>query len=178
MTSREKKLGIVFGSLLTIVVLGILFRTLTGGSQDGSNNPAELLIQLQDMESIVESKELWNNRELWLNENTPYHQSDVVASSKLLERVSSILKSHQLIVINQELTRSEEDEGADEESVQHFNHVSVQITAEGEVRNIVQCIHEIQTPQNFTGIDDLNLEVGESGGYRVTFLIKHWFATY
>jgi hypothetical protein len=178
MTSKEKKLGIAFGSILTAVVLTIVFRSFSEGSAIGSNDPAELIRQLLDMEATIETKELWIDRELWLDANTPYHQSEVVASSTLLERVSSILKSHQLKVITQELTPREEGEGEEEDRYQNFNHVNVQIVAEGEMQDIVQCIHEIQTPKSFTGIEDLKLEVGESGNYRVTLLITHWFATY
>jgi hypothetical protein len=43
------------------------------------------------------------------------------------------------------------------------------------MRDIVQCIHKIQTPTHFMGIDELGLEVGESGTYQATLLITHWF---
>lgn len=179
MSSREKKLAIAFGSLLGAALLVFVFRTFTAGSAAGSSDPAELLGQLHDMQSTIETKDLWVEREIWLDANTPYHQSEVVASSVLLGRVESIVKSHQLDIITQELTGEDEDDSAEDGAdLDHFQHVTIQIVAEGKMQDIVKCIHEIQTPENFTGVEGITLEVAESGDYRATLLITHWFGTY
>jgi hypothetical protein len=179
MSAREKKLAIAFGALLAAAALFFLFRTFAEGSAAGSSDPAVLLGQLQEMQSTIDSKNLWLEREIWLDANTPYHQSKVVASSVLLGKVETILKSCQMDIITQELM-SEEDDAIEEDGagLDHFQHVKFQIVAEGRMQDVVKCIHEIQTPENFTGIEGFNLEVAESGKYRASLVITHWFAIY
>ncbi|MDF1852301.1 MAG: GspMb/PilO family protein [Verrucomicrobiales bacterium] len=178
MTSREKKLGIAFAILFAVVTVGFIAPMISRMGKGGSSDPSELLEQLQYMRSTFDARELWNDREFWLDGNTPYHQSDVVASSVLLERLSGILESHDLKVVNQQIAEDDDDAISEEAEIQHFNQVTVQIVAEGEMRDIVQCIHEIQTPKKFTGIEELELTVAEAGAYRIDLRVTHWFSVF
>jgi hypothetical protein len=178
MTSREKKLAIVFGALVAVLGLGLLFRNFAHVSAFAFGDPAELQHKLLDMQSTVGTASIWGEREIWLDANTPYHQSDVIASSVLLDKAGAVLKSHKLRVITQELKgRVDPEEAADPGAMQHFDHVSVHIVAEGDMQDIVRFIHELQTPENFMGVEELKLEAGESGDYIATLLITHWFGS-
>lgn len=175
MSSKEKRLGIVFGSLVTVIGLTVLFRSLASGSGSPSNDPAELLVQLRSMESTLEESDLWKERDLWLDEKTPVYTSEVIASSSLLDKILPIIKSNRLKEINQELTPASEESDEGDAATGDFESVSVRVVVEGAMRDIVQCIHKIQTPTHFMGIDELGLEVGESGTYQASLLITHWF---
>ena len=175
MSSKEKRLGILFGSMVAIIGLTVLYRSVSSGSSGVSNNPTELLAQLQSMQSAVEESDLWKGRDSWLDENTPTYASEVIASSTLLDKIIPIIKANRLKEINQELTPASEESDEGDAPTGDFESVSVRVVVEGAMRDIVQCIHKIQTPTHFMGIDELGLEVGESGTYQASLLITHWF---
>ncbi len=176
MSSKEKRLGIVFGSLVTVIGLTVLFQSLGSGSGSLSNDPAELLAQLRSMESTLEESDLWKERDLWLDEKTPVYPSEVIASSSLLDKILPIIQSNRLKELSQELSPAAEESEEGGASTGSFESVSVRVVVEGAMRDIVQCIHQIQSPTHFIGIDELSLEVGASGTYQATLLVTHWFA--
>ena len=47
----------------------------------------------------------------------------------------------------------------------------------GDLRKIVSCIHGIQTPEKFTGIDKLTIESSEPEGLTVKLLVTQWYQT-
>lgn len=175
MTTREKRIAISFGVVLAGTVAVFSIPKARQEPATDPQSPASLIHRLQEMKTLTKSLDLWQERELWLDENTPVYSSGVVASSTVLERITKLFQTHNLKIVTQEIPQADEEDGEADEVSPHFSHVSVRVVSEGELQNMVECIHEIQTPANFTGVEQLSLSVAETGEYSLALLVTHWF---
>lgn len=172
MNSREKKLTIVFGTILLVMLIG-------GGafkiakSTGGGSKP--LTLKLQQVKSILETKDEWEEREKWLQANVPVYASNSAASTKLLERIGKLARAHGLKIESQEIIKV--DPGMDAEVGIFYQHERTEVSVgfSGNIQKMVECIHELQTPQYFTGVDRLTIENSEADGLKYRLLITQWY---
>ncbi|MDF1816002.1 MAG: GspMb/PilO family protein [Verrucomicrobiales bacterium] len=175
MTAREKKLAITFGGLLAVFAVGgVVWKLpdLVGSGKSGSVGR-----QLEEVKAILKSKDLWEERALWMDGNIPAYSSESVASAKLLERVAKLTKLHGVKIESQEIIKIDPIQDSELGHDFHYNRTEMSVGLSGDIQRLVKCIHEIQTPEFFTGIDRLTLENSEDEGLKCTLLITQWYQT-
>ncbi|MDF1816137.1 MAG: GspMb/PilO family protein [Verrucomicrobiales bacterium] len=165
MSGREKKLAVCFSAILIVLVFGWGLRAVAGKG----GRSLELTFQLSEFQELANSCEVWENREQWLSENTLAYPSDVLAASALAERIGILVKAHRLKVSSQELPAKVAGEDL------WYNQTKMKIEVSGDIKNIVECIHEIQDPIFFTGVEQLQLQSSDSGDMACTLELTHWY---
>lgn len=155
-----KNIPVVVYFAIPLIVFGAFSaKRIYRYNQEGS----ELMTQLFEMKTLLSAKEVWNRRADWIGKEIPRFDTRISASQSLLNRLGHSLSDHGLALSNHKLGIREEGNSLSPEELQKFDRASIEITIEGEERDIVEWIHKIQSEGNFTGVDSLSLELNDYG---------------
>ena len=103
MSSREKKLASLFGSLLAVIlIVGVGQKFI---KNFGISDKAAASRQLAEAKSILQSKALWEDREIWMTEHVSNYSSEAVASAELLERITQVTRKYGVSIESWEIIK-------------------------------------------------------------------------
>ena len=122
--------------------------------------------EIFEMEALLSSRELWEERSRWLRQNAPRFASEEEAARHLTEALANSAHQYKLTVQSREVELPQAivtppDWSNETSSV--FDHALAGIAVSGEERAIVKWIHHIQSPEKFRGIDRVSIEANKDG---------------
>ena len=122
--------------------------------------------EIFEMEALLSSRDLWEERAQWLLRNAPRFASEEEATNHLTDNLASSARQFGLNLLPREVKFPEKDPEPptwNEESTVVFDRVNTGMAVSGEERAIVEWIHSIQSPENFRGIDHMTIEATGNG---------------
>lgn len=162
----KQKIGIALKKKTPVlVVCGVVFVALTvflsKRIYSFNEEDSALMSELFAMESLLESKEMWNARAEWIGERIPRFDTQNDAAHYLLRNLRGSLTENHLKFEDHFIhpriaptVVSLNDDGS-------YDRARLDITIRGREKDIVKWIHEIQEPGNFAGIDELEIELAD-----------------
>jgi hypothetical protein len=150
LTKSEKRLSII----LTVALFGIgnfyglsyLFDSMSQSTQQVS----DLLSQEHSNEIWLKEKDLWLNRQKWINATQPRIRPDQVAESELLESVTASAKADGLEIQEQSFRENL--------STPNYQSVTVRLKLSGALQNVVKWLVQVQQPELFQAITSFSLK--------------------
>ena len=124
---------------------------------------AVLTKRIFEMESILASKEEWEQRSLWIDQNVPRYRNREVALNALMDNVRETIIKHELDLEYRDEVVEMPGEGWSDETDSIFDQASIEVIVSGSEKKIIHWIHDLQQPAKFTGIDRVAIEVDELG---------------
>ena len=175
MTKREKTLGWMFGALFvaivgTSVTVGA-FRKI-GSMKTQSQQLADRVVEI---ESIIKSRALWEQRSGWIAENVPQFETRGKASTELISRIDAASQQTGVIVEGKELIAAPTEEELEVEGG-FYDSAGMKITVTGSEQSVVKWIHALQQPSSFTGVSGVVLEkTGDGTGLNCEAEVRLWY---
>ncbi len=179
LSSREEKLAL---AVFVVIALG----ALTVGTTRIRAWRGELWEQESEVEAReVEARELrdggavWEERRRWIEESLPRHVNDGEARSGLVSAVQTSAGRHSVTLQNQKLIDPEESAkpGGEEFSGNRPSGFALQVTATGDLQNLVLWWQELLQPEHFRQINFLKVipEDDTSNELRCSVEIWQWY---
>ena len=176
LSRRERVLtGLVGGAVFVILNLAAL-RFLLGAYTDLSSRYAEDRRTLLLLRALAGERDTWTQRNDWLKATQPVLANRDRAGTALYEQLQGIARTQQVIVSSLQIkppgTVTAPVKG-DAPQV-----VSVEGDTQGDWRETVRFLAEIQKPENFLVFDQASLRTNPTDArqMRCHFLVSKWYA--
>jgi hypothetical protein len=154
LTQREKKLavillGAIFLMLNLFVVLfligrqGALEKKLTAQRADQ-----------RDAKSWLAQKDLWLQREKWMNEKQPKLQTVGQANAALLESLQTSARAQSLNILDQSFVEVKPDTKAQ----LPYQEISVRLNVGGSLESVARWLADIQQPGKFQAVPAISMK--------------------
>ena len=124
---------------------------------------AVLTQQIFEMEQLLAERESWEARSNWVKHRIPEFSGRDHAFNHLLAHLKKSLEEHQLTLKSHKFHRPTANQLVEMEKTDFFNKTTISVRILGKEKNIVKFIHELQHPERFTGIDHLEIVLGDRG---------------
>jgi hypothetical protein len=162
LNQRETTLLIIFGSLLTVLAGGGLIwagiRSLTGLVQSNQ----ELTQRVATLQSAVDSRSVWEQRDQWLNEHTETFRTREDASAALLSHIEACARDAGMELKGREIMADNaEPDAADAEASRYFHNATIRVKVSGTQEKVLSWIHSLQQPEKLIGVTGEVIEAGE-----------------
>lgn len=170
LSPREKTLAIVVAGavfiLLNVVLIGFLLRQHTRLK----NELAQKQTTWQATETLFSEREMWEQRDLWLEQNQPRLESEGTASVQLLEQIKSAAQKSGVQLENPAIVPPE--------SAEFYRSVPVSVETKSTWQALLRFLHAVQSPQSFIVFENSNLQIdsGDPSQMRGRFRLGKWYA--
>lgn len=149
LTSKEKRLGIIFAVIALLAINLIVMRWLSTEIQTMRGRLAELNIENQSLRSLVLERPYWETRSTWLKENQPSVYAGQSTDSEFAERIQREIRTYNLTIENQQLLGSER--------LGDWVFTPMDLTLRGNLESIVRWLQSAQGPGKFMSVQSFNL---------------------
>ena len=153
LTNREKKLAVMFGAMLFLLVNLIGVITLWKRQAAFAANLLDLRNERIAANSLLSQKVMWRQRAAWLDAHLPVLKSAGEANAELLDTLTASAAKHSVTVIDQGFTEPDTAHKAD------YQEIAVKLKISGGKDAITQWLWEIQQPEKFQAIPSLSMKL-------------------
>ncbi len=177
MNPRERALAFIVGTLLAVAATFILGKIFLGHQRELSRQRAEKTIALISMRTLIAERELWEERDAWLNQNQPKLDNANSAGVDLLERVKKIGQKRGLTPTEAQIGIAD---GTGKSAGRNaYQAVSVSFTVKGRWQELVNFLYDVQSPTSFLVFEKATLQLDKEDKTQVsgTFKLAQWFIT-
>lgn len=168
MTSRERRLGTLFGLAIFILLNMMLLVFLKGQRAILQQRAAKLKNQQMEANSLLNDKEFWDARAQWLKENKPTYALTGDAQTELLEMLQKTPGEHGITATPPVLD--------DPKDLGGYQEVSAQTKITGSLKPVISWLAQVQQPGKFQSIVNFQLKADKEPGNVICELrVAKWF---
>jgi hypothetical protein len=126
--------------------------------------------QVRSMHDLLSQKELWEQRDHWLQAKQPKLENADTAGVQLLEYVQGLAKQHVVLLQNQIIHAPE--------ARPNCTSVALEVETKCPWAALVAFLEDLQTPEQFIALESANLKVDPTDATQVhgRFRIARWYA--
>ncbi len=170
MTAREKKLSIGVGLVVVLIANYLLIEFFIKNERRLRAEFARKTTELRVKISLLEEKELWDQRDAWVLAAQPKLLNETRAGSDLLDQVKEVAKRNTVLLETPAIGIPERKP--------LYTSVSVNIETKCSKEAITAFLREMQAPDQFIVFESANLQVdaGDKKEMRGKFRVAKWFA--
>lgn len=170
LTPREQTLALLVGGLFVAIISFFLITFFVRNHRQLKTDLAVKAQQLTAMQSLFSDKDLWAERETWLNQRQPALKNEGTAGIELLDEIKLIAKK-----TNVQLTK--QDFGTIQRRP-HYTSVPVSIELKAPASAMRDFLFEMQSPDRFIVFETANLQFDSEDKTQMSgkFTIAKWFA--
>ena len=176
MTARERTLAFIVGALVTGVLSYVLLQFFLKNRLTLNRQFAEKSVMVTGMRTLIAERELWQERDRWIQQNQPKLDNATGAGVDLVEQIKRIGGEHAL-------TPTEANINPDTVSNSRsgplpYQPVSVSFNVKGKWEDIVGFLYDVQSPTNFLVFEKAALQVDKEDKTLVSgsFKVAKWYA--
>jgi Tfp pilus assembly protein PilO len=176
MTSRERTLAAVVGTLVAVLVTFMLVKLFLTNQRTLSQQFTNKTAMLATMRTLIGERELWEQRDQWLNQQQPKLDNAGSAGVALLDQVKELGKARSLTPT--EAVIGGADAGAKAAGKGVYQAVSVSFNVKGKWEDIVNFLYDVQTPTSFLVFEKAVLQLDKEDKTQVSgsFKLAKWYA--
>jgi hypothetical protein len=170
LSQREKVLAaivaVAFGLVLNVVLFSFFIRNQRRLRDDFASKEADL----QAKRILLAEKDLWEQRDAWLQAKMPKLTNESGTGVQLLDSVKEIGQKHTVLVENARL--------GDPEKRTHATVVSVNVETKSPWPGTVKFLRDLQAPEQFIVLERANIQKdpADPTQMRGQLKIAKWFA--
>ena len=179
LTQRERLLTLAVAGTLFVIANLVAINFLIDAYRDVLRRNAEDRTNVLRLRVLADQQGMWNQRNDWLKATQPVLTNRDRAGTALYEQVQGVARAKQVMVSALQIKPAvtvpggTAKDGGDAPQV-----VSVEGDTQGNWRETVRFLTEIQKPENFLVFDlaTLRTSPGDAKQLRCHFLISKWYA--
>jgi len=171
MTPRERTLAIIVGLGLFAFVNLFLVKFLGGFHRQFRSDLAAKSIEVETMRSLLAEREMWLQRDQWLQTRMPKLENRDRAAAELRKLVTEIAGKHNIPLEKANL-------GSPETRAQ-YALVALSFETKSKWKDLAAFLRELQKPDAFIVVESAKLNIDETDKtqMRGRFRVAKWFST-
>jgi Tfp pilus assembly protein PilO len=176
MNARERALAFIVGTLAAVLVTFMLVKVFLKHQRQLTQQIADKTATLGAMRTLIAERELWEQRDAWLNQNQPRLDNANSAGVELLEQIKQIGQKRSLTPTEAQIGIAD---GGGKATGHAYQAVSVSFTLKGKWQDLVNFLYDVQSPTNFLVFEKATLQLDKEDKTQVsgTFRLAKWFAS-
>ncbi len=169
MTANEQRLALGLGAILLLGGAFLGLTKLKAWKMRVDTVAMEVETQRVEADALLAQKDFWTQRSAWLAEKQPLYTIGGEALQTLLTRVEELAAKHNVSLPQRQPNEPSERAG--------LTSANVTITAQGDMVNVLQWLHELQQPTEFISIPSLNIIPNDEKNSEViaSMIIQKWY---
>jgi hypothetical protein len=170
MNRRERTLLLVVGGVVLFLINLMIWNWLLGAIGRAHSDLANRRNTRKEQEIFVNERDLWTQRQKWLQEHQPAFNGAGEASTLLEQQLKPIASKYDVLVENPQI-------GSGETTPSHQT-VWASIETKSDWKSLVHFLYDVQRPDAFIVFESVNLAVDSSDPTKMhgKFKIARWFA--
>jgi Tfp pilus assembly protein PilO len=170
LSARERALALLVGAavflLITLLLLNFLFRQ----HARLRNELSQKQTTWQATQTLFGEREMWERRDLWLQQNHPRLENPGSAGVQLLDQIKQAAKENGVQLENPAIGTPETGE--------FYQSVPVTLETKSQWHALIRFLHSLQSPEKFVVLESANLQIdaGDPTQMRGRFRIAKWYA--
>ena len=170
LSRREKVLALLVGATFAIVLNLVLINFFVKNQRRLRDELASKGADLQAKKILLAEKELWEQRDNWLQGKLPKLTNESGVGVQLLDQVKEVAKKHTVLVENPQLGSLEKRT--------HATVMTVNVETKSPWAGTVAFLRDLQTPENFIVFERANIQKDPSDPTQMRGQLKiaKWFA--
>ncbi|MEQ1862741.1 MAG: hypothetical protein ABMA13_22705 [Chthoniobacteraceae bacterium] len=175
MTSRERTLATLVGTLVALLVTFVLGKTFLNFQRQLTRQIEDKTTTLAAMRTLISERTLWEQRDQWLTQIQPKLDNANSAGVALLDKVKELGQARNLTPTEPVLSVPEGGKTAGKAA---YQAVSVSFNVKGKWEDLVNFLYDVQTPVNFLVFEKATLQLDKEDKSQVSgsFKLAKWFA--
>ena len=169
LTKRESKLLVIFLGAIFVILnfMGVAF--LVGRQGELRSKLGDLRNERLEANSWLAEKDLWQQREEWMDSKQPKLQNTGEANAALLEALQTGARKQNITIMEQ---------GFGEPNTQpSYQEISVKLKINGSLESITRWLVELQQPGNFQAVPTLSMKSDSDPSKVICELtVARWYA--
>ena len=153
LNTREKVLLSICLGTIFIAANGLGFYEFFAQRKQYTDKIKRLSDQVEDDQSIISKRPLWEKRQGWLDKHMPYTDSTGRAQGQLLDELQNSALDSQLKVTNQTLHETVQTEGSG------YTEISLSLKVAGDQEILTRWLLSLQSPEKFVAIKGFDLQL-------------------
>jgi hypothetical protein len=151
MSQREKTLALLVGGAIAILLNVFLFQFFLGKYNQSRTDKLAAEKKLQMFRLLESEREKWSKRDAWLTSRLVPMGDQDVANKHQREALQEIAKKHQVLI--------ESIAPGVPNRLPAYTSLGIRLECKGSWKQMPLFLDELQSPENFTAIEALELKV-------------------
>jgi hypothetical protein len=170
MNQRERILSLTIGGVVFALLNLFLWNWLLGAVSSARADLAQRKSMRKEQEIFVRERDLWTEREQWLNQHQPAFNGAGEASTLLEQQLKPVAAKYNILLENPQI-------GSGETTPSHQT-VWASVDTKSDWQSLVHFLYDIQGPEAFVVFENATLAVdnGDQTKMHGKFKIARWFA--
>ncbi|MEY2536887.1 MAG: hypothetical protein QOG67_627 [Verrucomicrobiota bacterium] len=170
MNRRERILSLAIAAMLVLFINVLIWNWLFGAIGGAHADLAARKAMRKEQEIFVKERDLWKQREQWLQQHQPAFNGAGEASTLLEQQLRPVAAKQNVLLENPQI-------GSGETAPSHQS-VWASIETKSDWKSIVHFLYDVQQPEAFIVFENVTLAVDSSDPTKMRgkFKIARWFA--
>jgi hypothetical protein len=170
MNRRERILSLMVASALFVLINFFLWSWILGAVGRSRSELAERKLKRKEQEVLIKERDLWTQRDQWLQEHQPAFNGASEASTLLEQKLRPVAAKYNILLENPQI-------GSGETTPSHQT-VWASVDTKSDWQSLVHFLYDVQQPDAFIVFESATLAVdsGDPTKMRGKFKVARWFA--
>lgn len=154
LTPREKRLAVILTGAIFLLLNLFVVTYLIGRQAALEKRRTSLRNEQSKAAGWLAQREMWLQREKWMNEKQPKLQTVGQANSALLESLQTSARGHDINIVEQSFVEVK----ADTKSQLPYQEIAVRLKVGGSLESIARWLVDVQQPAKFQAVPAFSMK--------------------
>ena len=170
MNRRERSLSLLVAGVVFLLINFLLWNWLLGAMSGARTDLAQRKLKRKEQEILIKERDLWTQRDQWLQQHQPTFNGASEASTLLEQQLRPVASKYNILLENPQI-------GSGETTPSHQT-VWASVDTKSDWQSLVHFLYDVQQPEAFIVFESATLAVdtGDPTKMRGKFKIARWFA--
>jgi hypothetical protein len=170
MNRRERTLSFLVAGVVFVLINFFLWNWILGAVGRARTDLAERKLKRKEQEVLIKERDLWTQRDQWLQQHQPAFNGASEASTLLEQQLKPVAAKYNILLENPQI-------GSGETTPSHQT-VWASVDTKSDWQSLVHFLYDVQQPEAFVVFESATLAVdnGDQTKMRGKFKIARWFA--
>jgi len=170
MNRRERTLLFVVGGTVVLLLNVMIWSWVLGALGQARSDLADRLAKRKEQEIFLSERDLWAQRQKWLEQHQPMFGGAGEASTLLEQQLRPAAAKYNILLENPQI-------GSGETTPSHQT-VWASLETRSDWKSLVHFLYDVQQPEAFVVFESVNLGVDSNDSTKMhgKFKIARWFA--
>ena len=170
MNRRERFLSLLVAGVLLLLINFLLWSWLLGAVSRARTDLAQRQLRRKEQEILIKERDLWSERDKWLQQHQPTFNGASEASTLLEQQLRPVAAKYNILLENPQI-------GSGETTPSHQT-VWASVETKSDWPSLVHFLYDVQQPEAFIVFESvtMNVDTTDPTKMRGKFKIARWFA--
>src|SRR4051794_32597809 len=170
MNRRERILSITIATALFALINIFVWKWTLGALGTSRTDLAERKLKRNEQEVLIKERDLWTQREQWLQQHQPAFNGASEASTLLEQQLKPVAAKYNVLLDNPQI-------GSGETTPSHQT-VWASVDTKSDWQSLVHFLYDVQGPEAFVVFENVTMSVDGSDPTKMhgKFKVARWFA--